>query len=250
MEKTIAIPENLHPALTEAYIIKAAYTSMEDQRHEIWEDMERVIKEQYKIGYNAALSLVLATCKIPIPHIANDLGPELSGPSKKFLLGLLNGKPPKATVLPFWKPPSYEEADDYIDQMYRDDIDVVIGTLMDEEIRCGMDGKVECINLLHCTGEAILHVKTESGGEMTLEMQVLGALCGCGVAMLNGNVWLYNVSYAIGRPLSNFKHQLAMVLRAREEGSVDKKSVLHEIYDSVELELVDPDPTREELFGW
>ena len=251
-EKPITIPENVHPALTEAYIVKAAYKSMEDQRQEIWENMERVIEEQYKFGYNAALRLVLATCKIPIPHIADDSGPELSGVSKKFLSGLLNGKPPDATIAPFWKPPSYEEVDDHVDQMYRDDIDVVIGTLMDEEIRCGMDGQVECLNLLHCTGEIVLHVKTESEGEMALEMQVFGALCGRGVAMLldkSGNVWLYNVPGAIGRPLRNFKHQLAMVLRAGEEGSPDKKLAFHEIYDSVELELIDPEFTREELLG-
>ena len=99
---------------------------------------------------------------------------------------------------------------------------------------------------LHYTDDAVLYVKTKFE-EISLQVQVLGALCGRGVPMLlnkRGRVWLYNVPHAIDRPLRNFKHRLAMVLRAGEEGSVDKKLVLH---DSVEFKLVDPYLTRFEF---
>jgi len=60
---------------------------------------------------------------------------------------------------------------------------------------------------LHYTDDAVLYVKTKFE-EISLQVQVLGALCGRGVPMLlnkRGRVWLYNVPHAIDRPLRNFQ---------------------------------------------
>ena len=251
-EKRISVPAGLHPALAEAYIVKAAYKSMEGQKTEIWNEMANVIEEQRQRGYNDALKFVLATCAIPIPYFAEDLGSELSADSKRLLTGILTGEPPKATVPPSWTPPAYDEADDYVDQMCRDDVDVVIGNLDGEEVRCGMDGQVECFDMLHCSGEALLRFQTELG-ETSIKVLVLGALCGRGVAMLLdqvGNVWLYHVPNAVDRSLQNLRCRLALVLKNGEEGYVDKKLILHETYDDVKLDLVDPYLTREEILSW
>jgi hypothetical protein len=58
-----------------------------------------------------------------------------------------------------------------------------------------------------------LHVNTDSG-KRDIDVQVLGAINGRGVAVLldkTGNVWLYHVHGAVDRPLKNLKHAVAMV---------------------------------------
>jgi len=242
-EYRILLPEDLHPALVESYIIKVAYKAMEQEREETWSEMEKAIQEQRKIGYNTALKLVLDTCTIPVPDITDELGQyELSLESKQFLTSLLTGEPPKTTFPQSWTPPPYDEVDDRLAKMCRENVVVVLGALNGDEIYCGMDGEVECIDLFHCTGEAVLTIKMETG-EKSVEVQVLGAVCGRDVAVLLdkiGNIWLYNVPGAVDRRLKNFQPLLAMVLRAGETAYVDKELVLHECYDEVEVELVDP----------
>ena len=189
----------------------------------------------------------------PRSDITDELGHyELSLESKQFLTSLLTGEPTPTTWPQFWRPPPYDEVDDCITKMCRENVVVKLGTLNGEEIICGMDGKVECVDLYDCTGEAILTIKMETG-EKSIEVQVLGALCGRGVAVLLdkiGNIWLYNVPRAVDRRLKNFQPRLAMVLRGGETAYVDKELVLHECYEEVEVDLVDPYITREELFAW
>jgi len=90
-------------------------------------------------------------------------------------------------------------------------------------------------------------------GEKSVKVQVLGVVCSGGIALMLdkiGNIWLYNVPGAVDRRLKNFQPRLAMILRAGETAYVDKELVLHECYEEVEVELVDPYITREELFAW
>ena len=243
-EKRILLPDDLHPALVDAYIGKAVYKAMEEEKNKVLDEMQQVIEDQRRFGFNEAIELVLETCTTPIPDMA-DLGQfELSVSSKRFLMSLLGKRYTKQSTVPkFWRPPPYDQVEDYIDKTCEDDVSITLGTLGGVELRCGMGGVVECLDMDHCEGEAVLRYPKEGEGERTREVKVLGEICPYGVALLLdelGNAWLYSVPGAVGRQLVEFKHRLGMILRAGEAGSVEKVIEFHEAYDTAELDLINP----------
>jgi len=128
-EKKILVPVDLHPALAEAYLVRNVYRLMEEQKKEIWTEMGKVVEEQREIGFNDALRMVLAGCTIPIRGVADDLGVDLSPVSKRFITGLMTIDRPQTPVPSIWTPPPYENVDEYVLQICRESINVVIGNL-------------------------------------------------------------------------------------------------------------------------
>jgi hypothetical protein len=230
-EKRILLPDDLHPALVDAYIVKVVYKAMEEERNRIWDEMQKVIEDQRRFGFDEAIELVMETCHF-----------ELSIASKRFLMALVGKRYTKQSTVPkFWRPPPYHQVEDYIDKTCDDNVIITLGTLGGVELRCGMGGVVECLDMYHCEGEAVLRYPKEGEGERTREVKVLGEICPYGVALLLdelGNTWLYTVPGAVGHHFKEFKHRLGMILRAGEAGSVEKVIEFHGAYDTAELDLI------------
>ena len=96
---------------------------------------------------------------------------------------LLEFQARKPVIGKFWEPPPYEKVDDFIGALRRENVRVGLGTLEDEQLQCRMTGGVDYGNLLPYTGERTLHVETDSG-KRDIDVQVLGAINGRGVAVL------------------------------------------------------------------
>src|SRR5271169_2356677 len=119
-------------------------------KHKTREEMENgiidLVDRQREIGFQHAIELVMETCHF-----------ELSVDSKRFLMGPIGKRYSKQSSVPkFWRPPPYDQVDDYIEKSCEDDVIITLGTVDGEELLCGLEGEVECLDLNHCAGEVVL----------------------------------------------------------------------------------------------
>lgn len=90
----------------------------------------------------------------------------LSVDSKRFLKAVVLKKHGDKSMIPHsWTPPPYDGVDDYIYEICEVGVLITLGSLNGEELQSGMKGEVECFDLCHCTGDAVLRYPGETGRE-------------------------------------------------------------------------------------